>query len=86
MVLFDIFDDWFISIESYTAFVRLSFIFRVLHFNIDWAKMMRTHRTTPRMAHTFQRAVDHGGARPEGLNLGILLEEEQRERFESDPQ
>ena len=40
MVLFDIFDDWFISIESYTAFVRLILILRGLHVNIERVKMI----------------------------------------------
>jgi len=40
MVLFNIFDDWLNSIESYTAFVRLILILRGLHVNIDKVKMI----------------------------------------------
>mmetsp|Transcript_3507 Transcript_3507/g.2309 ORF Transcript_3507/g.2309 Transcript_3507/m.2309 type:complete len:88 (-) Transcript_3507:1252-1515(-) len=40
MLLFNLFDDWLKTIQSYTAFSRLILILRALHLNTERAKII----------------------------------------------
>jgi pre-mRNA-processing factor 8 len=52
MLLFNLYDDWLKSVQSFTAFSRLILILRALHLNAERAKIiLKPDKTTVTLPH-----------------------------------